>query len=141
MAKFLSMVSPDDVETQILDWGQFQWLNEPRVTGAQKQILGLGRIKPGKGHTRHNHEDSEEFIYFLEGKANQTIENEDGVQEKELGPGEMVYIPLGAYHSTINVGDGDLVFLCCYLNAGSELAIAKDAIEILPPKNNWKKEE
>ena len=141
MAKFLSMVSPDDVETQILDWGQFQWLNEPRVTGAQKQILGLGRIKPGKGHTRHNHEDSEEFIYFLEGKANQTIENEDGVQEKELGPGEMVYIPHGAYHSTINVGDGDLVFLCCYLNAGSELAIAKDAIEILPPKNNWKKEE
>lgn len=141
MAKFLSMVSPDDVETQILDWGQFQWLNEPRVTGAQKQILGLGRIKPGKGHTRHNHEDSEEFIYFLEGKANQTIENEDGVQEKELGPGEMVYIPQGAYRSTINVGDGDLVFLCCYLNAGSELAIAKDAIEILPPKNNWKKEE
>lgn len=141
MAKFLSMVSPDDVETQILDWGQFQWLNEPRVTGAQKQILGLGRIKPGKGHTRHNHEDSEEFIYFLEGKANQTIENEDGVQEKELGPGEMVYIPQGAYHSTINVGGGDLVFLCCYLNAGSELAIAKDAIEILPPKNNWKKEE
>ena len=142
MAKFLSMVSPDDVvETQILDWGQFQWLNEPRVTGAQKQILGLGRIKPGKGHTRHNHEDSEEFIYFLEGKANQTIENEDGVQEKELGPGEMVYIPQGAYHSTINVGDGDLVFLCCYLNAGSELAIAKDAIEILHPKNNWKKEE
>ncbi len=141
MAKFLSMVSPDDVETQILDWGQFQWLNEPRVTGAQKQILGLGRIKPGKGHTRHNHEDSEEFIYFLEGKANQTIENEDGVQEKELGPGEMVYIPQGAYHSAINVGDGDLVFLCCYLNAGSELAIAKDAIEILPPKNNWKKEE
>ena len=141
MAKFLSMVSPDDVETQILDWGQFQWLNEPRVTGAQKQILGLGRIKPGKGHTRHNHEDSEEFIYFLEGKANQTIENEDGVQEKELGPGEMVYIPQGAYQSTINVGDGDLVFLCCYLNAGSELAIAKDAIEILPPKNNWKKEE
>ena len=42
----------------------------------------------------------------------------------------MVYIPQGAYHSTINVGDGDLVFLCCYLNAGSELAIAKDAIEI-----------
>ena len=65
MAKFLSMVSPDDVETQILDWGQFQWLNEPRVTGAQKQILGLGRIKPGKGHTRHNHEDSEEFIQPL----------------------------------------------------------------------------
>lgn len=140
MAKFLSMVSPDDVETQVLDWGQFQWLNEPRVTGAKKQILGLGRIKPGKGHTRHNHEDSEEFIYFLEGKARQTIENENGVQEKELGPGELIYIPQGAYHSTINTGNEDLVFLCCYLNAGSELAIAADALEILPPKNNWKTE-
>ena len=115
-----------------------KWTKSNRSTEANPWIR---TYKPGKGHTRHNHEDSEEFIYFLEGKANQTIENEDGVQEKELGPGEMVYIPQGAYHSTINVGDGDLVFLCCYLNAGSELAIAKDAIEILPPKNNWKKEE
>ena len=30
--------------------------------------------------------------------------------------------------------------MCCYLNAGSELAIRKDAIEIIPPKNNWKDE-
>ena len=78
MAKFLSMVSPDDVETQILDWGQFQWLNEPRVTGAQKQILGLGRIKPGKGHTRHNHEDSEEIIYFLAGKKKNSMDSKKG---------------------------------------------------------------
>ena len=47
MEKYLSMVSPDDVETQILDWGQFQWLNEPRVTKAEKMIVGIGRIKPG----------------------------------------------------------------------------------------------
>lgn len=82
MAKFLSMVSPDDVETQILDWGQFQWLNEPRVTGAQKQILGLGRIKPGKGHTRHNHEDSEEFIYFLEGKPTRLLKMKMAYRKK-----------------------------------------------------------
>lgn len=25
-----------------------------------------------------------------------------------------------------------------YLNVGSELAIRKDAIEVIPPKNNWK---
>lgn len=140
MAQYLSMVSPDDVETQVLDWGSFQWLNEPRVTGAQKMIVGLGRIKPGKGHTRHNHEDSEEFIYFLEGRAQQMIERPDGTQEREMGPGELISIPQGAYHSTMNIGDTDLVFLCCYLNAGSELAIAKDALEIIPPKNNWKDE-
>ena len=141
MEKYLSMVSPDDVETQILDWGQFQWLNEPRVTGAQKMIVGLGRIKPGKGHTRHNHPDSEEFIYFLEGRAMQMIERPDGVQEREMGPGELISIPQGGYHSTMNIGDTDLVFLSCYLNAGSELAIRKDAIEVIPPKNNWKDAE
>lgn len=47
MEKYLSMVSPDDVETQALDWGQFQWPNEPRVTRAEKMIVGIGRIKPG----------------------------------------------------------------------------------------------
>lgn len=140
MSKYLSMVSPDDVETQVLDWGSFQWLNEPRVTGADKMIVGIGRIKPGKGHARHNHPDSEEFIYFMEGKAHQMIERPDGTQERDMGPGELISIPQGAYHSTFNVGDSDLVFMCCYLNAGSELAIRKDAIEVLPPKNNWAEE-
>ena len=92
MEKYLSMVSPDDVETQILDWGQFQWLNEPRVTKAQKMIVGIGRIKPGKGHTRHNHPESEEFIYFMEGRAMQSIERPDGKQEREMGPGELISI-------------------------------------------------
>lgn len=143
MTKLLSMVTPDDVETQVLDWGEFKWMNEPRVTGAQKMIVGIGRIKPGLGHARHNHEDSEEFIYFLEGKAKQMIERPDGeIQEQILGPGDLIYIPQGAFHSTFNVSEdgGDLKFMCCYLNAGSELAIAEAALEILPPKNNWKEE-
>ena len=81
MEKYLSMVSLDDVETQVLDWGTFQWLNDPRVTGTEHMVLGLGIIKPGFGHTRHNH-GCDEFIYFLEGTAKQTIERPDGLQEK-----------------------------------------------------------
>ncbi|MBQ9827246.1 MAG: cupin domain-containing protein [Lachnospiraceae bacterium] len=139
MEKYLSMVSLDDVETQVLDWGTFQWLNDPRVTGTKHMVLGLGIIKPGFGHTRHNH-GCDEFIYFLQGKAEQTIERPDGLQKKELGPGEMIFIPKEGYHSTINIGDDDLKFLCCYLEAGTELDIANAAIEIIPPKNNWKDE-
>lgn len=138
MEKYLSMVTPDDVETQILDWGVFQWMSEPRVTGVDKMVVGIGTVKPGKGHVRHNHPDSQEFIYFLKGKALQTIERPDGLQEKELHAGDLISIPQGAYHSTINVGDEDLVFLCCYLNAGAERAVADTALEILPPKNQWK---
>ena len=73
MEKYLSMVTPADVETQILDWGVFQWLSEPRVTGVDKMVVGIGTVKPGKGHVRHNHPDSQEFICFLKGKALQTI--------------------------------------------------------------------
>ena len=138
MEKYLSMVTPDDVETQILDWGVFQWLSEPRVTGVEKMVVGIGTVKPGKGHVRHNHPDSQEFIYFLKGTALQTIERPDGKQEKELHAGDLISIPQGAYHSTVNVGDDDLVFLCCYLNAGAERAVADTALEILPPKNKWK---
>ena len=111
MEKYLSMVTPDDVETQILDWGVFQWMSEPRVTGVDKMVVGIGTVKPGKGHVRHNHPDSQEFIYFLKGKALQTIERPDGLQEKELHAGDLISIPQGAYHSTINVGDGDKINL------------------------------
>ena len=42
--KFLHIVTPDDVETQVLSWGSFQWLNEPRVTGTENMAVGIGRI-------------------------------------------------------------------------------------------------
>jgi oxalate decarboxylase/phosphoglucose isomerase-like protein (cupin superfamily) len=140
MAKYLSMVSLDDVETQVLEWGTFQWLNDPRVTGSEHMELGLGRIEPGFGHERHNH-PCDEFIYFLSGTAKQTIERPDGeFQEKTMKPGEMIFIPKEAYHSTVNIGDDSCTFLCCYLDAGTALAIRNDAVEILPPKNNWQDE-
>jgi len=49
--------------------------------------------------------------------------------------GDLVYIPDGCYHSTINVGKEDVKFVCCYLNAGSAKALRDAAIQIIPPKN------
>ncbi|MEG1633696.1 MAG: cupin domain-containing protein [Oscillospiraceae bacterium] len=135
MEKFLSMVTPDDVETQILSWGSFQWLNEPRVTGTDNMAVGIGHIKPGDGHTRHNHPGSDEFIYFMQGKAEQTIEREDGFQSQIMNPGDLVFIHDGVYHSTMNVGDTDLVFMAVYQHAGPEVGLREASDKILPPKN------
>ncbi len=136
MRKFLSLVTPDDVETQKLPWGEFQWMNAPEVTGTSNMTVGVGRIKPGDGHTRHSHPGSEEFIYFMEGKAEQMVEYEDGTQEtKILGPGTLVSLGDGQFHSTMNVGDTDLVFLACYQFAGPEKFLRDAADEIIPPKN------
>ena len=95
----------------------------------------IRRIAPGQGHTRHNHPGCEEFIYFLEGKAEQTIETEDnGFEKAIMGPGDLVSIPESCFHSTMNVGDTDLVFLACYLRSGPEVGLRAEA-EIIPPKN------
>lgn len=133
--KVLHIVTPDDVETQVLSWGSFQWLNEPRVTGTKNMAVGIGRIAPGQGHTRHNHVGSEEFIYFMEGTAEQTVETEEnGLERAVMHAGDLVSIPDSAYHSTMNVGETDLVFLACYLHAGPEEGLRAEA-EIIPPKN------
>jgi len=134
MSEFLSMVTPDDVETQVLSWGSFQWLNEPRVTGTNNMAVGIGKIKPGDGHARHNHPGSDEFIYFMEGKAEQMIERPDGIQKKIMNPGDLIFIPDGVYHSTFNVGDGDLVFMAVYQYAGPEAGLRAEA-EIIPAKS------
>ncbi|AVQ47730.1 cupin domain-containing protein [Clostridium botulinum] len=134
MDKFLNIVTPDDVETQVLSWGSFQWMNEPRVTGTSNMAVGIGHIQPGKGHTRHNHEGSDEFIYFLSGQAEQTIETEDSLIKKTMKAGDLIFIPDSAYHSTINIGDSELVFLACYQYAGPESALRAEA-EIIPAKN------
>ena len=34
-------VSPNDVETQVFDWGYLKWMSEPRVTEAEKFSAGV----------------------------------------------------------------------------------------------------
>ncbi len=48
--------------------------------------------------------------------------------------GDLIFIPDSAYHSTINIGDSELVFLACYQYAGPEAALRAEA-EIIPAKN------
>ena len=36
MAADLRFITPDDVETQVFDWGSIKWLSEIRVTGADR---------------------------------------------------------------------------------------------------------
>lgn len=137
MKKYLSFVSLDDVETQEHPWGILQWLSEPRVTGTPNMATGYIVVEPGQGHGRHNHEGCEEILYILEGRAVQTIDLPDGQVKKEMAAGELVYVPADVFHSTINTGEGRLVFLAVYQYAGPEAALRADPqCKVLPPKNN-----
>ena len=128
-------ITPDDVETQVFDWGTIKWLNEVRVTGAQRCAGGTVIIDPGKGHARHNHPGSDEMLYVISGEADQMVEDDAGVpMERHIRAGDMVYVPEGAFHSTMNTTWEPLRLLAVYVPGGPEafLRSLPDCV-IVPP--------
>jgi len=133
MAAKARFVHPDRVEIQSFDWGTLQWLSEPRVTEADRFSCGVVRLEPGKGHIRHNHPESEEILYFIEGKGLQTV----GDEERECSAGELVHIPKGVEHSTINSADGELVIFAVYSPCGPEAFLRSlPECTLIPPKED-----
>jgi len=130
----LTYVEPEDVETQVFDWGRLSWLSEPRVTEAVKFSAGLVVLEPGKGHDRHNHPGCEEILYIVEGTGRQMVEADGQQREREVGPGVLVHIPPDAFHSTVNLGDGPMKLLAIYAPPGPEAELrAMDGVVIEPP--------
>mgnify|MGYP003336801928 FL=1 len=129
-------VQADDVETMTFDWGTLHWLSEPRVTDAQRYSQGVVRLQPGKGHARHNHPGVEETLYIVSGHGRQMVEDADGHQEyREVGPGDMVHIPIGWFHETINIGTDEIVLIATYAPHGPEAFLRTlPDVTITPPK-------
>lgn len=73
----------------------------------EKQSLAEATILAGGETERHWHRDSEEFYFVLSGGGVMEI---DG-QEREVGEGDAVMIPAGAWHQIR--ATSDLRFLCC----------------------------
>ena len=121
MTKDLRFVTPDDVETQVFDWGTIKWMSETRVTGAARSTGGVVILAPGKGHARHNHPDSDEILYFISGSGDQMIEDDAGNPVvQHLTAGDMAYIPEGVFHSTVNTTWEPLRILAIYSPGGPE---------------------
>lgn len=73
----------------------------------QNQSLAEARVPAGGATERHYHRLSEEFYFILEGRGSMEIDGET----REVGPGDAVLIPAGAWH-TIRAAE-TLQFLCC----------------------------
>jgi len=130
----ISFVEEDDVETQVFDWGRLAWLSEPRVTRAERFSAGVVTLEPGKGHDRHNHPGVEEILYVLEGRGMQMVEEDGTPVEREVGPGVLIHIPPGAFHSTVSTGDGHMRILAVYSPPGPEAELrAMEGVSIKPP--------
>jgi oxalate decarboxylase/phosphoglucose isomerase-like protein (cupin superfamily) len=126
-------VKPDDVETQLFDWGTIKWMSEPRVTDAQKFSAGVVLLSPGKGHTRHNHPGVEEILYVVSGTGRQMVEDAEGRPVyQQVSAGDMVHIPADVYHETVNTGWEAMKLIAIYAPHGPEAFLRGLADRVLP---------
>jgi mannose-6-phosphate isomerase-like protein (cupin superfamily) len=73
----------------------------------QAQSLAEASLETGKATQRHFHRATEEIYYLLEGHGRMELDGE----EREVGPGDAVLIPPGAWHQI--TASAPLRFLCC----------------------------
>ncbi len=73
------------------------------------QSLAEATIPAGGATQRHWHKDSEEFYFLLEGRGIMEIDGE----EREVGPGDGILIPAGAWHQIRSTGQERIRLLCC----------------------------
>jgi oxalate decarboxylase/phosphoglucose isomerase-like protein (cupin superfamily) len=114
-------VDPSSLPTMTFDWGVIK----PLVSGDSAEVSLMHVILlPGKGHERHNHPESDEVLYILAGEGDQMV---DDAEPRPVRPGDTVFIPKGAFHSTLNTGYEPMVILAVYAPAGAE-----DVLKTLP---------
>ena len=73
----------------------------------EKQSLAEASMQPGQATERHYHKNSEELYFLLEGTALMEIDGES----RDVGPGDAILIPAGAWHQIS--AKSKLRFLCC----------------------------
>jgi len=87
-----------------VDWGRTKELvSRTPPEGAAKServMVKITEYLPGYVHEFHSH-PQEEIILVLEGKGF----SETKAEKKEIGPGDVVFIPADEVHATHNPGD------------------------------------
>lgn len=128
-------IRPYDVETLRFPWGSIKWMSDPTRTGTSTMAVGVVVLRPGDGHSRHNHPGSDETLYVISGEGLQMVEDDDGVPiERPVRPGDMIFIPEGVYHGTRNTGWEPMRILAIYAPSGPEALLREQPdCEILPP--------
>jgi oxalate decarboxylase/phosphoglucose isomerase-like protein (cupin superfamily) len=111
------LIDPAELPTMSFDWGLIKPLVATENTDGPAMSLMHVVLLPGEGHERHNHPDSDEILYILSGRGEQMVDDADTFP---VGPGQAVFIPKAAFHSTVNTGWEPLVLLAIYAPAGAE---------------------
>jgi oxalate decarboxylase/phosphoglucose isomerase-like protein (cupin superfamily) len=112
------LIDPADLPTYTFGWGVIKPLvSQDNVDSEPAASLMQVVLLPGQGHDRHNHPDADEILYILAGEGDQMV---DDAKPFAVRPGQTVFIPKGAFHSTLNTGYEPMAILAIYAPAGAE---------------------
>jgi mannose-6-phosphate isomerase-like protein (cupin superfamily) len=89
------------------DGSTIRVLLDREAGGAVNQSLAEASLEEGRSTRRHYHEETEEIYVVLDGRGEMEVEGE----RREVGPGDAVLIPAGAWHELR--ARGPMRFLCC----------------------------
>ena len=91
------------------DGSEIRELLAHRNSCIRNQTLAEARLPIGAGTAAHHHVETEEIYYILEGRGRMQVADES----RDVGPGDAIAIPPGAFHRITNTGNAALKFLCC----------------------------
>jgi len=93
----------------------------PSNTQSVNQSLAEARIEPGNATSNHIHRLTEEIYYILSGKGRMHLSKKEFI----VGENGAIIISYGMEHYIENIGDNELLFLCCntppYTNEDTEI--------------------
>lgn len=83
----------------------------PKFGGVKNLSMGMNITEVGSMIPDHLHEESEEVLFLISGRAKIVIEGEG---EWEIGPETAFYSPVGVKHRVENIGDEPLKLVWVY---------------------------
>jgi oxalate decarboxylase/phosphoglucose isomerase-like protein (cupin superfamily) len=76
-------------------------------------VLSSTKLYRGQQTRGHRHQGQEEVYFFIQGRGKMIV-GEETDTPFEVGPGDIILIPDGAFHRVINDGDSHMLFNCVF---------------------------
>lgn len=94
-----AVLNESDIAFFRVDWGRTKVLvGKGSLAPSERVMVKITEYLPGFIHEKHVHPDQEEIIFVLSGRG--LTETFSG--RRDIGPGDVVWIPAGLEHATNN---------------------------------------
>ena len=115
MAKKPPFVKAADIEGEFREPPRTsKLLLAPKFGGIEHVSMGMNITEVGSMIPDHAHEEAEEVMFLISGRAKFVVEGEG---EWEIGPETAFYSPVGKKHRLENIGDEPLKLIWVYYPA------------------------